>query len=219
METEDNMNIIQVKSGPYQTNTYIIEFESFVLVVDPSDDIVTIKEHFKNKDLYGILLTHGHFDHISSLETLLKEHPKSNLYLHKNAKDKLSNPTLNASNFTRHPFAVDYEESYVLEVDDGSIIELPNKAKIKVLFTPGHTNCSVCYLFDQHAFVGDTIFKDYIGAYHFKTGNRVELRSSCYRLIEQSGNLICYPGHYDIAPVSYIREHNKEYLKLIKDLS
>ena len=56
--------------GPLSTNCYLIIKDNNCLIVDPADNIETIKNALKNLNLVGILITHYHFDHIGALEEL-----------------------------------------------------------------------------------------------------------------------------------------------------
>jgi len=56
--------------GPLSTNCYLITKGNDCLIVDPADNIKTIKKELKNLNLVGILVTHYHFDHIGALEEL-----------------------------------------------------------------------------------------------------------------------------------------------------
>ena len=56
--------------GPLSTNCYLIIKDNDCLIVDPADNIKTIKKELKKLNLVGILVTHYHFDHIGALEEL-----------------------------------------------------------------------------------------------------------------------------------------------------
>jgi hydroxyacylglutathione hydrolase len=219
MGTEDNMEIKCIVSGLYQTNTYVIVINHSVIVIDPSDDYDQITEACGGEQIQKVILTHGHFDHISSLQQILDKYSQVIVYLHKNALQKLKDPLLNASYITRKPLIINEGNHQLVTIDEGTTIPVSNTKDFLVAYTPGHTDCSISLYIENHLFVGDTIFKDYIGAYHFKTGRIADLRKSCYRLIETTTNYNVYPGHYELTTTKEIKEKNREYHKLIKDLS
>ena len=77
---------------------------------------------------------------------------------------------------------------------------------LTVLFTPGHTPHSVCYLTADNSglFTGDTLFVDYIGF-----GQVEKLYYSLQRLRSLPGHTIIYPGHnYGATPTSTIYEES-----------
>lgn len=64
------MNVEILKVGSLQTNCYILELNGEVLVIDPGDDFYIIKRHLVDKKVIGILITHGHDDHIGALDSM-----------------------------------------------------------------------------------------------------------------------------------------------------
>lgn len=65
------MNIETIKVGRLETNCYILESEGKVLVIDPGDDYYILKRSLVDKDIVGILVTHGHDDHIGAVESIV----------------------------------------------------------------------------------------------------------------------------------------------------
>ena len=77
----------------FGTNTYFIENDTEVILVDPAGKASKIIEMLDDKKLLAILLTHGHFDHIKGVDGLYKKYNVP-VYLHKDdealARDKNS---------------------------------------------------------------------------------------------------------------------------------
>jgi glyoxylase-like metal-dependent hydrolase (beta-lactamase superfamily II) len=65
---------------------------------------------------------------------------------------------------------------------------------IKVFETPGHTSDSVCFLFKNILFSGDTLFHDGIGRTDLPTGNEEEMEKSLEFLKNLDYDVLC-PGH------------------------
>lgn len=110
------------------------------LVVDPAESRAVldfIKQ--RNLNLNIILVTHSHLDHTGGIEAL-KCHTGCRVVGPKSARIPEQD----------------------IEVSDGQVLDL--FGSIQVLFTPGHTNDSVCYYFPPSAsspgilFTGDTLF-------------------------------------------------------------
>ncbi|HOK03712.1 MAG TPA: hydroxyacylglutathione hydrolase family protein [Victivallales bacterium] len=136
----------QILTGGFDNNfSYlIIEKNSLEsIVIDPCGDINLIEKEIKNipgiKAKY-ILLTHGHFDHISGLNDIQK------FFRAKVA----GHPKL--------PFKKDYN------INDGEKIPL-GSVFVEAIYTPGHTEDSITYRLSDNLgiFTGDTLFIDYIG--------------------------------------------------------
>ena len=66
------MKIINLFPGSYNSNCYILIHNGKALVIDPSASAKSILARVAQEGatLTGILLTHGHFDHIVSIDTL-----------------------------------------------------------------------------------------------------------------------------------------------------
>ena len=86
-------------------------------------------------------------------------------------------------------------------------MELEN-IKIKVIFTPGHTDGSVTFLVDDMLFTGDTLFLESVGRTDFPTGDREQLVSSVKKLYSLEGDYKVYPGHQEFTTLSHERKYN-----------
>lgn len=62
------MDIVKIPVGTLRANCYILKKDDKVLVVDPGDEIDKIREVIDGKEVVGVLVTHGHFDHTSALK-------------------------------------------------------------------------------------------------------------------------------------------------------
>lgn len=68
------MNISMIKVGFLKCNCYLLEKNNQCLLIDPGDDYNKIKEFIKDKNVIGALLTHNHFDHVSSADNLKEDY-------------------------------------------------------------------------------------------------------------------------------------------------
>lgn len=64
------MKISMIKVGLLKCNCYLLEKNNQCLLIDSGDDYEKIKEFIKGKNVIGVLLTHNHFDHVSSADNL-----------------------------------------------------------------------------------------------------------------------------------------------------
>ena len=70
------------------------------------------------------------------------------------------------------------------------------KFSFDVIYTPGHTNDSICFYFKEEniMFTGDFIFKNAIGRTDLG-GNYVDMKKSLNKIKNYSDNIKIYPGH------------------------
>ena len=174
-------------------NTYVLYDESECVIIDSgknNNDVVDfINEH--HLKLKGILLTHGHFDHIQGLPALLKAFDVP-VYIHKNDECMLSDSYLNGSNrFSRTDI---YFDGFVKTFTDGEVSHLL-KSPIEVIATPFHTKGSVCfYLKDNKIlFTGDSLFSMSIGRTDFPHSVPELQHSSIYKLTKLDKDTTIYP--------------------------
>lgn len=182
--------------GPVQTNCYFYYDENTRegIVVDPGDEPEKIRGYVEKKELkiQGILLTHGHFDHIMAVEELKKEW---NVPVYAAAEERrvLENPQFNLSVQMGKPVSLSVD--YYLK--DGEEVELLGE-KMKCILTPGHTCGGMCYYFPRQGilFSGDTLFQESVGRTDFPTGSMSTLIRSIREkiLVLAPATKVC-PGH------------------------
>ena len=88
------MQKIKIVQNEYGQNTYIIEFNDYCVVVDAGTELATIKK-YTIKPIKMVLITHGHYDHIKSLEEYDKENIQ--IYASKYITELLNDEYKNAS--------------------------------------------------------------------------------------------------------------------------
>ena len=188
------MKIRSICPDSFASNCYLLIEGDKALVVDPSVPTRAISSALtaEGARCVGILLTHGHFDHILSLDECRDAYPDAPVYLHSQDAELLSDGQKNA-------FALFFGQDRAWRPADhlltkGEIILL-GENRIKVLHTPGHTRGSVCYLCGDDLITGDTIFQSGYGRYDLYGGDYASLCSSLRSLTELSPTLRIHPGH------------------------
>jgi glyoxylase-like metal-dependent hydrolase (beta-lactamase superfamily II) len=117
-------------------------------------------------DVTTLVLTHIHLDHAGVTGTLLREHPKMRVYVHREGVRHLVNPEkLLASAARLYGGAMDRLWGEVRPVPVEAIVPLEGGERVvlggrsfAVAYTPGHASHHVSYFSDDMgiAFVGDT---------------------------------------------------------------
>ena len=81
---------------------------------------------------------------------------------------------------------------------------------IKCIYTPGHTNCGVCYLINnEKLFTGDTLFLRSVGRSDLPTGDGDTLvKSIKTRIYTLDDDTEVFPGHGGQSSVGYEKKYN-----------
>lgn len=204
------MNLLIINDNPYGENVYIYydEFSGDGVIIDPGDSFKTIgKTIEQNKiNVKGILLTHGHFDHVFSVNEVRKL-TNAPVYAHESEAELLQNAEYNRSSFRGLEISVVPDKFF----SNGDIFKVSDEAELKVLHTPGHTAGGVCYYDKKNAmiFTGDTLFKETIGRTDMPTGNYAALLQSIReKLFTLPDNVTVYPGHEQNSTIKHEKKFN-----------
>lgn len=205
------MEIITLNPTGFASNCYIVHNGKEALVVDPSINENTIVRELEKRGLVlkGILLTHGHFDHIWRAQEL-RDKTGSPLYVHELDAEMLTDSKKNAYFlFTGGSFTI-AEAEFLLH--EGDAISLGDE-KITVMHTPGHTKGSVCFDTGDSLITGDTIFAEGFGRYDLYGGSLAELKASLERLFKmaETESRWIYPGHGESSTLRTATDRLKYY--------
>ncbi len=194
------MQMHRISPGSFGSNCYLLVSGTHALIVDPSANADRILEAVANLGAKPerILLTHGHFDHMLSMDEL---HEKTGIpvFLHEADTELLSDARKNAYFYFFHQEHTYRRPDFSLR--DGDIIPLGDE-QIRVLSTPGHTEGSVCFLCGaadtpeaSFLLTGDTLFADCYGRCDLFGGSLQKMRESLQRLSRLPAAMRIYPGH------------------------
>ena len=209
--------IIRYIFGPLDVNTYLIGDEESreCYCIDPGGEPDLILKDLEEKKwkLKGILLTHGHFDHVAGVGDL-KEKIDVPVYLHKKDLDiyrRAPDSMLKWIGFRIHNLPpVDFY------LEEGQEIYIGEKALV-VMHTPGHTPGSVCFYAGGCIFTGDLIFKGTVGRSDFPGGSFKELvKSIIEKILLLPEDIEILPGHGDTTNLKMEIETNPYIREFIK---
>ncbi len=185
--------------GLYETNCYLIKEDGHVLIVDPGKKAERIIEKIGDFIVDGIVLTHGHFDHIGAVDDLIN-HYGMDVYI-----DYDDEVLLNSVHNQYGGYAGKvYHKVKYLEHGVNTI----GKFTFEVIKTPGHTEGSVLINYKNHLFTGDTLFKDSIGRTDLYSGDYSKIKQSLKLIKTLDPDLIVYPGHGEITTLKEELENN-----------
>jgi len=192
------MMIDRAVVGELKTNVWMIEGPTGeLIVIDPGAEPDTILEKIADRPVAAVMLTHGHFDHVSAADEVADE---ASSYLYMSQAELDTCPSLMRDIAERYGVSVDVP-NVDYKVHDGDIFDLAG-LKVEVFHTPGHTQGSVGYLIspvdgsEHHYFSGDTLFARDIGRTDLLSGDPEAMEQSLERLAtELSPETKVYPGH------------------------
>lgn len=189
------MTLEKLCPGSWGSNCYLLISGTHAAVVDPSvkaETLCTLLQQKYGATLDYILLTHGHFDHIVSVDSL-RDLTHAPLCVHKWDAEMLSDSQKNAF-FTFFRTDRTYRPAERL-LEDGNELLLGDET-IRVIATPGHSMGSVCYLCnDEFLITGDTLFQMGYGRYDLWGGDEKTLFDSLASLRSLPASLPIHPGH------------------------
>jgi len=199
--------------NPFQTNTFILMDDSKeCAIVDAACENKAEKEQLKNfiekKGLIPVrsIFTHCHVDHtlgssfVEQTWGLVPEvHAKGKLFW------EMSKESASA-------FNVSYDTPFKPEnfLSEGDIIKLGD-SELKVFYTPGHADGSICFWCEAQNFVvvGDVLFQGSIGRTDLPTGDFETLahsiRTKLYTLDDET---IVYCGHGPETSIGFEKFNN-----------
>lgn len=205
--------------GVCQTNCYFLYRTGApeAIVVDPADNGDRIANALEKNGfrVAGILITHGHFDHIlgcEALKTVANEAAEKcgaepvKVYACEAEKELMNDARQNLSKGMGDAYTCD-ADVYVKEGEEITIAGMT----CKVIETPGHTVGGCCYYFEEPGFLisGDTLFQESVGRTDFPTGSMSTLvRSIREKLFVLPDETIVYPGHGDSTTIGSEKKYN-----------
>lgn len=195
------LSVLSITNTPITSNCYILYHEGLGLciLVDPGcEDASLIIKQLKElsvKPAY-ILLTHEHFDHIWSVNSIRESYPEVKVICSKICSELIQDKKQNLSLFMD---GIGFEvKAADLAFED--CFELTFEGETFFIFkTAGHSKGSVCIYYKEGNcfFSGDTIIPNLKTVTKIKGGNREDLENSLafidlgFRIL----NPLLYPGH------------------------
>ena len=166
--------LFDTKSSTY---TYIISSGKGreALIIDPviehTDEYIKVLENLELK-LVKVIDTHIHADHVTGLNEL-NQRTNCIRIMGENSKSEVIDIKL--------------KEDENVKIDN---------INLKVMYTPGHTDCSYSYLLNDRVFTGDTLLINGTGRTDFQNGSAHQAYDSLFgKLLKLPEETLVYPAH------------------------
>jgi len=145
------------------------------LIIDPvienTDEYINLLKELDLK-LVKVIDTHIHADHVTALNELSKQTDCTKIMGEKSKSEVID-----------------------LHVKEDDKIKIEN-IELKVLYTPGHTDCSYSFLMKDRVFTGDTLLINGTGRTDFQNGSAKDQYNSLFnKLLKLPEKTIVLPAH------------------------
>ncbi|WP_338595562.1 MBL fold metallo-hydrolase [Saccharopolyspora sp. SCSIO 74807] len=220
------MLVLGFPAGPLQANCYLLAAgdDAECVIVDPGQEAVAgLNEQLREHRLTpaGVLLTHGHFDHVFSAGEVCRAHDVP-AWLHPADRFMLTDPAASlgpegAQLFAALPPLTAPED--VRELADGQTVQLAGLS-FGVTHSPGHTGGSVLFGLGTEEggrllLAGDTLFAGAIGRTDLPGGDHATMqRSLRERVLPLQDDTVVLPGHGPTTTIGRERASNPFLLEL-----
>ncbi len=191
------MKISTNTGGLAATNAYLIADETTgdAAIIDaPQDTVLPLlnvaKHHHWN--IRCLLLTHGHWDHISDHKVVTDAYPNAKVLIHALDEPKLITP---GSLIFSLPYTIPPRnaDGYL---EDGRTISI-GKLEFQIIFTPGHSPGHVVLYCPTESLLiaGDLLFAGAIGRTDLPDSDPTAMEISLQRIAQLPDNTSVRPGH------------------------
>ena len=202
--------------APVKSNMFTILSGKEAAVFDPNidEELLLLFKKKGIKKVY-ILLTHGHYDHISGVEWL-KQKTGAQVFCQSKCADRIANSKRPLARLVAFALSEedrkdgghryqDFKESYKpFSIKADIVFDAKKQFNIggmefQVISTPGHSEGSSCYiLFNRIVFTGDTLLRNYPTILKFPGGNKDDYANISLPFLRSlSKDSIIMPGHGD----------------------
>ena len=169
-------NVYKINAG---SNVYYLEKEKVLIDTGIEEYYETLKSEIDCDSIKMVIFTHLHYDHIGNFE------------LFKNAKFYASKKEIEF--FEKNPFGAILDKNLVkwfkVKLNDVSTLKI-----FKIIETPGHTGGSICLLYKDVLFTGDTLFDCGCGRVDLPSSEPSLMKESLEKIKKIKYKYFC-PGH------------------------
>jgi hydroxyacylglutathione hydrolase len=180
--------------GPLQTNCYVVRSERGApecAVVDPGGDAAQLRLELARLDTVcaGILITHGHFDHLGGVADLA-EGTGAEVWMPEGERERLERfPEFAPVGVPGRPHAPEHLLS------GGETLEVAG-ISFECLAVPGHSPAHIAFHAEGELFSGDLLFAGSVGRVDLPGSDWDTLLASVRMLAERlPPETVVHPGH------------------------
>ena len=204
------MKVFTNTGGLAATNAYLVVDEatrSAAIIDAPESTTASLLAIAKQHDyrIEYLLLTHGHWDHISDHKVVTDAYPNAKVLIHKLDEPKLQQP---GSLLFELPYSILPRDADGY-IEDGQKIHIGHLT-LAAMHTPGHAEGHLCFYTNEHAtlIAGDLLMAGAVGRYDLPDGDVELLRKSLHRVMLLPNNTRVLSGHGPTTTIGNERNGN-----------
>lgn len=195
-------------TGPIETNSYLVidDHSRECLIVDPSNGQDEVLDLITDEQLSprGIIITHGHFDHIGGIPEVIARFPQLPVYIHPDERIMLTDPVHNLSIMLGEQFSYN---GLIADLNEGDFSAGDIHGTVMVI--PGHSPAGCAVLIDKYLLCGDILFPGSIGRTDFPGGSQEKLIDGIQKkLMVLEDDIVICPGHMGRSTIGRERRMN-----------
>lgn len=203
-----SLKMIQDGNSLVNTNTYLIwdDETKDAWIIDATTETKPFIDKIEKEGLKlkYLMLTHGHWDHILSLDFWRNKYG-AKVVAYDFSKDYLENPKINLSfNYSDLPDISTHADIYL--TGEQGVFDI-----FEYYYTPGHAYDHLIYkLGNKLIFSGDLIFRESIGRTDIYGANFNDLKDSIQNILYKKfeDETILLPGHGSSTSIKHEKQNN-----------
>lgn len=191
------LQIKELVNSVFTSKTYIIykegELKAWLVDIGDIEPVMAFLQE-KRLALEGVFLTHGHFDHMYGLPSLVEYYPECKVYATEFCKKSLASDKLNMSRYHEMPIA--YEGDNVIVVREGESVSMfEDEPPIVFYETPGHNPGCLTMVIGNMIFTGDAYIPGVGANTQLPHANKEQAQQSMDRILKLAEGKTIYSGH------------------------
>lgn len=170
------------------SNIFVVEDKNDCIIIDAGVDLNKFEDYLNGKNVLGIFLTHGHYDHSFFAIDYAKKYG-CKIYGSQFLKEYLSNPDYN---YSEGKFKVEDFSLFQFLGDCGEL-KLGN---LKVFYKQlgGHSKSDMVFMLNDEIFVGDLLLGRDMGRIDLYGGSKADMKNALEYLLNQNYEIM-HSGH------------------------
>lgn len=191
------IQVDKIVNRVFNSNTYILRTENSqnVWLIDCGDIDKIIGSLHDDEKVIGVLITHGHSDHIYGLNKLVNKYPSVKIYTSESGLEEFMSDKLNFSRYHEEysGFIINKLDN-VIVIHGDTVIDVLGTTCI-VHSTPGHDSSCLCYEIEKYLFTGDSYIPGVKVITKFPRSNKEQAQLSIAKILQLSDGKEIMPGH------------------------